>query len=281
MSIKVGTLYVVATPIGNLADMSARALEVLRSVDKVAAEDTRHSGRLLQHFGIKVPCVACHDHNEREISPRLVEALQAGQTIALLSDAGTPLISDPGFVLVRAAREAGIRVVPVPGPNAAIAALSVAGIPAERFAFEGFLPAKSAARRARLEQLKHDARALVFYESSHRIAATVADMRDILGAQRPAAIARELTKVHEQVHSANLAELDTWLAADPNHERGEFVVIVAAAPQQSETEEGLRVLTILLDELPVKQAVALTAKLTGANRNELYDFAIARHGTPT
>lgn len=280
MSIKEGALYVVATPIGNLADMGARALEVLGSVDKVAAEDTRHSGHLLQHFGIKVPCVACHDHNERDVTPRLLDDLHAGQNIALLSDAGTPLISDPGFVLVRAAREAGIRVVPVPGPNAAIAALSVAGIPAERFAFEGFLPAKSAARRARLEELRYEARALVFYESSHRIAATVGDMSDVLGAQRPAAIARELTKLHEQVQSATLGELGPWLAADPNRQRGEFVVIAGPAPHRSGVEDGQRALEILLDELPVKQAVALAAKLTGANRNELYELAIARRRSP-
>lgn len=276
VSNSVGTLYVVATPIGNLADMSVRALEVLRSVDKVAAEDTRHSGQLLQHFGIKVPCIACHDHNEREITPRLLSELQAGQNIALLSDAGTPLISDPGFVLVRAARAAGVRVVPVPGPNAAIAALSVAGIPAERFAFEGFLPARTAARRVRLEQLRDEPRALVFYESAHRIAAAIADMHVIFGATRLAAIARELTKLHEQVHSATLGELVPWLAADPNRERGEFVVIVAPAPQGSESTEGRRVLTVLLEELPVKQAVGLAARLTGANRNELYDFALAQ-----
>lgn len=278
MSITAGTLYVVATPIGNLADIGARALEVLRSVDKVAAEDTRRSGHLLQHFAIKVPCVACHDHNERDIAPRLVADLRGGQRIALLSDAGTPLISDPGFVLVRAAREAGINIVPVPGPNAAIAALSVAGIPAERFAFEGFLPAKSVARRARLEQLRHEIRALVFYESSHRIAAAIADMSEIFGAQRPAAIARELTKVHEQVQSATLGDLISWLAADPNRERGEFVVIVAAAPAREEMEEGKRVLAVLLEELPVKQAVALAARLTGANRNALYDIAVAWRG---
>lgn len=276
-----GALYVVATPIGNLADMGARALEVLRTVDKVAAEDTRHSGQLLQHFGIKVSCVACHDHNERDITPRLLADLQAGQSIALLSDAGTPLISDPGFVLVRAARAAGIRVVPVPGPNAAVAALSVAGIPAERFAFEGFLPPRSAARRVRLERLRHETRALVFYESSHRITAAIADMSDIFGVTRAAAIARELTKLHEQVHSAPLGELGPWLAADPNRQRGEFVVIVAAAPEQDEAEEGRRVLAVLLEELPVKQAVGLAARLTGANRNELYDFALALRRTPS
>ncbi len=272
-----GTLYVVATPIGNLGDMTARAIVVLQQVDLIAAEDTRHSGPLLQHFGITTPCIACHDHNEREIAAGLVARIMAGESIALISDAGTPLISDPGYHLVRAAREASVPVVPIPGASAMIAALSVSGLPSDRFSFEGFLPAKSSARRQRLQALADEGGTLIFYESTHRIEESLADMAEVFGLERYVVIAREITKRFETVHGDTLENLIAWIAADANQTKGEFVVMVhgAAAPEtrvvDAETE---RVLRLLLEELPVKQAAALAAKITGAKKNALYQFAL-------
>ena len=274
-----GQLFVVATPIGNLGDLSPRARETLAAVDLIAAEDTRHSRHLLAHFGIRRPLVALHEHNERERSGQLIERLRAGESVALISDAGTPLISDPGYRLVRAAREAGVPVVPIPGPSALIAALSVAGLPTDRFVFEGFLPAKAQARRSRLQVLAGEPRTLVFYESSHRIQAMLGDLAATFGAAREAVLARELTKQFEQIEGGRLDQLCAWLDADEHHRRGEFVVLVAGAPpEEAEAGDARRMLEILLRELPVKRAAAVAAELTGRRRNELYRLALALSG---
>jgi 16S rRNA (cytidine1402-2'-O)-methyltransferase len=272
-----GVLYVVATPIGNLQDISARAIAILKGVRRIAAEDTRHSGKLLSHYGVDTPVVALHEHNERQVTPGLVAMLAAGDDLALISDAGTPLISDPGFCLVRAAREAGIRRVPVPGPAACIAALSVAGLPTERFVFEGFLPARPAARRRRLEALKGEGRTLVFHEASHRIAECIGDMGDVLGRERPAVVTRELTKVFESIEDGTLCALLAWLQADTNRRKGEFVIVVQGRPPAGESaldEAARHALAALVAELPLKQAAALAAKITGASRNVLYAEAL-------
>jgi 16S rRNA (cytidine1402-2'-O)-methyltransferase len=273
---RVGTLYIVATPIGNLQDISPRALEVLRQVTLVAVEDTRHSRKLLLHFGIHTPLQSVHEHNERERAGSLVERLRSGADIALISDAGTPLISDPGFVLVRAARAAGIRVVPVPGPCALIAALSVAGLPTDRFRFEGFLPSRAAARRAHLQELATETATLVFYESSHRIVASLQDMAGILGGARPATVARELTKTFETVQSGTLDSLLQWVAAEPDQQKGEFVVMVHGAPAGGAAEDAVaqHALRVLLAELPLKQAAALASQITGVPKNRLYEYGL-------
>jgi len=278
-----GTLYVVATPIGNLDDISARALKVLSEVALIAAEDTRHSLRLLQHFGIATPLAACHEHNERDQGGRFLARLLAGEDVALISDAGTPLISDPGFHLVRQARAAGVAVVPVPGACALIAALSAAGLPSDRFIFEGFLPAKATARRARLEQVKEEPRTLIFYEAPHRILECLEDLELVFGGERPALLARELTKTFETLKGLPLAELRAWVAADSNQQRGECVVLVAGwqAPVGDEavSAEALRVLDLLLEELPLKRAAALAAEITGVRKNLLYQVALERQKT--
>lgn len=279
-SVRPGSLYVVATPIGNLDDISARALRILREVALIAAEDTRHSARLLQHFGIETPLAACHEHNERDQGGRFLARLQAGEDVALISDAGTPLISDPGYHLVRQARAAGVAVVPVPGACALIAALSAAGLPSDRFIFEGFLPAKAAGRRARLEQVREEPRTLIFYEAPHRILECLQDMRDVFGADRPALLARELTKTFETLQGLPLAELSEWVAADSNQQRGECVVLVAGwqAPEGEEavSAEALRVLDLLMAEMPLKRAAALAAEITGVRKNLLYQVALER-----
>jgi 16S rRNA (cytidine1402-2'-O)-methyltransferase len=278
MIIEPGVLYVVATPIGNLGDISARALQVLREVDWVAAEDTRHSQRLLHHFGIHTPLLSLHDHNEQARIPQLLNALQAGKTIALVADAGTPLISDPGYHLLQGVREQGLKAVPIPGPSSLVAALSVAGLPTDRFVFEGFLPAKSQARRQHLETLRHESRTLVFFESSHRLQESLADMAEILGADRRAVLARELTKQFEEIHSASLSEIRGWLEADANRRRGEFVVLVHGRTEPRSASVDIEVshlLTLLLAEMPVKQAVALAARLTDWPKNMLYQRALA------
>ena len=269
----VGRLWVVATPIGNLDDLSPRARRTLADADLIAAEDTRHSAALLQHAGIGTPCIALHEHNEREISIELVERLRAGAQIALISDAGTPLISDPGFRLVRAAREAGIIVSPVPGACAAIAALSAAGLPSDRFVFEGFLPARSAARRAHLQPLRNETRTLIFYESSHRIVETLDDLVAVFGGERRAVVARELTKLFETVLDGTLADLAARVLADPNQQRGEFVVLVAGAVEDAAAarlDEGRRVFELLRKELPPGRAAKLAAEISGASRKQLY-----------
>ncbi|PAO92628.1 16S rRNA (cytidine(1402)-2'-O)-methyltransferase [Stutzerimonas stutzeri] len=276
----VGTLYVVATPIGNLEDISARALRVLREVALIAAEDTRHSSRLLAHFGIQTPLAACHEHNERNEGERFIERLQAGDDVALISDAGTPLISDPGYHLVRQARAAGVAVVPVPGACALIAALSAAGLPSDRFIFEGFLPAKAAARRTRLEALKAEPRTLIFYEAPHRLLESLGDFEDVFGGERMAVLGRELTKTFETLKGLPLAALRAWVEADSNQQRGECVLLVEGweAPQgeSAVSAEALRVLDLLLAEMPLKRAAAVAADITGVRKNLLYQAALER-----
>lgn len=267
-----GTLHVVATPIGNLGDLSPRAQEVLRDVAAICAEDTRRSGQLLSHFGIATPLLALHEHNEEAIAERVVARLLRGESLALVSDAGTPLVSDPGYRLVRAARAAGVRVSPVPGACAAIAALSVAGLASDRFAFEGFLPAKAAARRERLRQLAAEPRTLVFYESSHRIVETLEDLVSAFGAGRPAVLARELTKLFETVLDGGVADLLAAVQADDNQRRGEFVLVVEGAGDDADAQlaEGQRVYALLSAQLPPSAAARLAAEITGAPRKALY-----------
>jgi 16S rRNA (cytidine1402-2'-O)-methyltransferase len=272
-----GVLYVVATPIGNLLDISTRALDVLRTVALIAAEDTRHSKKLLSHYGIATALFAVHEHNERDVTDKLLRILAGGEDVALVSDAGTPLISDPGFYLVRAARQAQLRVVPVPGPSALIAALSVAGLPTDRFVFEGFLPAKQTARQQRLQALAAETGTLVFYESSHRICDCLSDMAAGLGATRAATVARELTKTFETIKQGTLAELAEWVQADSNQQKGEFVVLVQGAkPRERSSIDAAaeQVLTVLLAELPLKQAAGLAAKITGLSKNVLYQHGL-------
>lgn len=269
-----GKLFVVATPIGNLDDLSPRARATLAQAHLIAAEDTRHSAALLRHHGIATRCVALHEHNEREASADLVRQMQAGKNIALISDAGTPLVSDPGYRLVRAAREAGVAVSPIPGACAAIAALSVAGLPSDRFVFEGFLTAKSAARRAQLQRLRSETRTLIFYESSHRIVEALADLVAEFGGEREAVVARELTKQFETVLDGTLAELAARVMADPDQQRGEFVLLVKGAEDDdaaARLAEGQRVYKILSAELPPSRAAKLAAEITGASRKALYD----------
>lgn len=271
-------LYIVATPIGNLGDLSTRAADVLRTADLVAAEDTRHSRRLLDSISADVRMLSLHEHNESQRVAQILERLDAGARIALICDAGTPLISDPGFVLVRAVRDAGHRVETLPGPCAAIAALSVSGLPTDRFVFEGFLPSRATARRRRLRELAGEPRTLVCYESSHRVAATVADIVTELGAERPVTLARELTKLHEQTVTLPAGELVDWLQADDQRRRGEFVLVIGGseAPPPNETA-GLtpeRILRELLRSMPVARAARSTARLTGMPRNQLYELAL-------
>lgn len=269
-----GVLYVVATPIGNLQDLSVRALDVLRSVPLIAAEDTRHSKKLLTHYGIGTRQLALHEHNERDMTAVLLRHLAGGEDVALVSDAGTPLISDPGFFLVRAAREADVRVVPVPGPSALVAALSVAGLPSDRFFFEGFLPSKQAARQQRLQALAGVAVTLVVYESSHRICASLRDMVECLGGDREATVARELTKTFETLLHGTLQALLEQVEADPDQQKGEFVVVIHGAPARERSAvdaETLQMLDVLMSELPLKQAAGLAAKISGLSKNVLYE----------
>lgn len=272
-----GTLYIVATPIGNLADMVPRAVETLQTVAVIAAEDTRHSSRLLSHFDIRTPAQAYHDHSDDQRTAALIQRLLQGDSVALISDAGTPLISDPGYRLVREARLQGIPVVPVPGACAMVAALCASGLPSDRFAFEGFLPAKSLARQKALALLQQEPRTLIFYEAPHRVLECVQDIATIMGADREVVMARELTKTFETIKSAPAAELAEWIAADSNQSRGEIVLLVHGAPHRAEQAldaEAERTMRILLEELPVKQAAALAAKLTGARKNVLYQWAL-------
>jgi 16S rRNA (cytidine1402-2'-O)-methyltransferase len=277
-----GALFVVATPIGNLQDLSPRAAATLREADLLLAEDTRHTRTLLEGCGIARAAhtiESLHEHNERERVPELVARLQSGTRIALVTDAGTPLMSDPGSLLVAAAARAGIEIVAIPGPCAAIAALSIAGLPTDRFVFEGFLPAKPAARRDALAHLAHESRSLVFYEAPHRLQATLQDLATVFGAERRASIAREITKRFEHVYRGTLATLVEACAADGNMTRGELVLVVAGAEPtrdaDAETRETERVLSVLLQDLPVSQAARIAAQLTGRGRKELYERALA------
>lgn len=268
-------LYIVPTPIGNLSDITLRAIEVLKSVDCIAAEDTRHSGILLQHLDAKAPMMALHDHNEQQRASVLIEKIKQGQSVALISDAGTPLISDPGYHLVKACRDAGVKVVPLPGPCAAITALSAAGLPTDRFVFEGFLPAKEKGKEDRLQALADESRTMVFYESPRRVIDTLTSMLHVLG-DRPMVAARELTKTFETIQALPLSEMIPWLQADENRTRGEFVLMVAGKTAQ-ETElptEATRTLTLLMAELPLKKAAALTAEIYGLKKNALYAWGL-------
>jgi 16S rRNA (cytidine1402-2'-O)-methyltransferase len=267
-----GTLYVVATPIGNLGDLSARAREVLAAVDAICAEDTRHTRQLLAQTGIERPLLALHEHNEEDVAWKLVERLRAGETLALVSDAGTPLVSDPGYRLVREVRAAGLKVSPVPGACAAIAALSVAGIPSDRFCFEGFLPAKASGRREKLTALSGESRTMVFYESAHRIEESLADMAAAFGGGREAVIARELTKLFETVLGDTLDDLIAKVAADDNQRKGEFVIVVRGCEDDTEARllEGQRLYAKLAEHLKPSLAAKLAADISGAPRKALY-----------
>lgn len=270
-------LYVVATPIGNLGDITLRALDVLKSVDAIAAEDTRHTSGLLNHFGIAKKLIAVHEHNEHQSAHILLERIRAGESIALVTDAGTPGISDPGAIVVDVLREAGVNVVPIPGASAVIAALSASGITDNGFSFIGFLPASGSQRRKTLTALNALQHTLVFYEAPHRIVDSVADMATILGEERRITIARELTKTFETFHRCLLNEAKAWLESDANQQRGEFVLLVEAAPIKEEAaigEEAERHLTALLAELPLKQAVKLAVEITGLKKNDLYERAL-------
>jgi 16S rRNA (cytidine1402-2'-O)-methyltransferase len=283
MSHPAGHLYVVATPIGNLEDLSARAQRILGQVDLIAAEDTRHSSKLLQHIGVHKRLVSLHQHNESAQTHELLDLLRRGQDIALISDAGTPLLSDPGFELVRAARAAGLPVYAVPGPSALVAALSVAGLPADRFVFEGFLPHKSVARRKVLQGFLQEPRTVVCYESSHRIAEALDDVIAALGADRRLGLARELTKIHEQVVSGTAAELRDWLGADPNHSLGEFVLLIAGVAQGRDPDRVSvtvdELLATLLESMGVSEAARVAAGLSGLKKNALYERALALHSS--
>ncbi|MSP86004.1 MAG: 16S rRNA (cytidine(1402)-2'-O)-methyltransferase [Methylotenera sp.] len=272
-----GTLYVVATPIGNLSDISLRALETLKTVDSIAAEDTRHTSGLLSHFGISKKLIAVHEHNEHQSAEKLLLQLKEGKNIALVTDAGTPGISDPGAVVVDCVRKAGLKVVPIPGASAVIAALSASGITQNGFLFHGFLPASGASRRKALDSLKTQAVTLVFYEAPHRIIESIVDMANVLGATRRITIAREITKTFETMHSCALEDAVTWLKADTNQQRGEFVLLIEAAPVKDVeeiSEHTIRILKLLLAELPLKQAVMLATEITSEKKNVLYEFAL-------
>ena len=277
MILESGALYVVATPIGNLGDMSQRAIEVLQNVDLIAAEDTRHSKSLLTHFQVQTRCIAVHEHNERKVSPALLEQLLQGKRIALISDAGTPLLSDPGFFLVREALYKGIKVIPIPGPSAVVTALSAAGLPTDRFHFEGFLPSKTHARVQKLQTLANDTATLVFYEGPHRILDTLTDMQHVFGAEREIVLAREVTKTFETFLRGTLESVISQVAADNNQQKGEMVILLHGAESVDNSElnqEAIRILEILLKEHHVKQAAALTSEITGIKKNRLYDYAI-------
>lgn len=273
-----GVLYIVATPLGNLGDISLRAIEILKQVDRIAAEDTRHSAKLLAHYGITTSTLSLHEHNERDRIAVLLDKLAAGETIALISDAGTPLISDPGYHLVKAARHAGMKVIPIPGASAVISALSVSGLRTDRFVFEGFLPSKQSARRQQLQALVEESRTIVFYEAPHRLVDTLQDMQEVFGAEREVCLAREMTKTYETITSQSLGVLLEWVKQDANQQKGECVILVAGNDQTRETathEISLReLLQVLLAELPLKQAVKLAVAITGEKKNPVYDLAL-------
>jgi 16S rRNA (cytidine1402-2'-O)-methyltransferase len=279
---KAGSLFIVPTPIGNLGDITERALNVLRDCDAIAAEDTRHSGQLLQHLGIRKEMFALHEHNERQRASQVIERLQQGDNIALISDAGTPLISDPGYVLVQQCRAAGVTVTALPGACAFVTALSGAGLPTDRFTFEGFLPAKPQQRRKRLQELVSETRTLVFYESPHRIADTLADMVSEIGADRPLVMARELTKQFETYLSGSIAEVYQRVIEDSNQQRGEIVLILGGAEEQAAEDvnpAAMKTLNLLRKELPLKKAAALAAEIHGARKNTLYQLALEQDNT--
>lgn len=274
--ISASTLYIVPTPIGNLGDITQRALAVLANVDLIAAEDTRHTGLLLQHFAINARLFALHDHNEQQKAETLLAKLRDGQSIALVSDAGTPLINDPGYHLVRLCREAGIKVVPLPGACAAITALSAAGLPSDRFCYEGFLPAKSKGRCDTLRSLEQEPRTLIFYESTHRLLESLQDMVTVWGSERYVVLAREITKTWESLYGAPVGELLAWVQEDENRRKGEMVLIVEGfhAEEDALPPEALRTLALLQKELPLKKAAQLTAEIHSVKKNALYKYAL-------
>ncbi|MBN3174464.1 16S rRNA (cytidine(1402)-2'-O)-methyltransferase [Pectobacterium brasiliense] len=278
--ISASTLYIVPTPIGNLGDITQRALAVLASVDLIAAEDTRHTGLLLQHFAINARLFALHDHNEQQKADVLLTKLQSGQSIALVSDAGTPLINDPGYHLVRRCREAGVRVVPLPGACAAITALSASGLASDRFCYEGFLPAKTKGRKDKLRELGEETRTLIFYESTHRLLDSLQDISEVLGAERYVVLAREITKTWESIHGAPVGELLAWVKEDENRRKGEMVLIVEGhqTDDSALSAEALRTLTLLRAELPLKKAAALAAEIHGVKKNALYRYGLEQEG---
>ena len=268
-------MYVVATPLGNLSDITLRAIDVLKQVDAIACEDTRHARRLLDHYGIRTPTFALHEHNEREAGEKLLDRLRCGEAVALISDAGTPAISDPGARVVAAVQAAGFPVIPVPGASAVIAALAASGLSDERFFFAGFLPAKAAARRAEIARLAAVPAALVFYEAPHRIQETVADLAELLGPARQLVVARELTKLFEEIARMPLAEAAAWFAADTNRLRGEFVLAVSAPPEHSGLDaEAERILALLVEALPTGPAARLASEISGVSKNALYRRAL-------
>lgn len=270
-------LYIVATPIGNLDDISFRAIKTLAEVDKIAAEDTRHSKQLLHHLKIRKPLITLHEHNEQAQAERLIECLRAGEKIAIISDAGTPLISDPGFRLVKLAHENNIKVIPIPGPCALITALCASGVASDRFVFEGFLPAKSSARKTYLKTLSEEPRTIIFYEAPHRLKSALEDIGEIFGPMRHAALARELTKSFETIQYGELKYLINFVTNDLNQQKGEMVIVVAGSEKSVATEispDAKKMLVILLEELPLKQAVNLVAKITRERKNILYDYGL-------
>jgi 16S rRNA (cytidine1402-2'-O)-methyltransferase len=270
-----GVLYIVATPIGNLDDITRRAVSLLEAMDAIAAEDTRHSANLLKHLGITTPVFALHEHNEAAKADAVIARLEKGDSIALISDAGTPLISDPGYVLVNAARQKGIQVVPVPGASSVLAALSCSGLPTDRFAFEGFLPVKQVARCKRLQDVVDDARTLIFFEAPHRLLDCLQDMCTVFGASRRAILARELTKTFETFLDAPLGELTAQVAADANQSRGEIVLVIAGNTETPMLDARNKVLfNLLRKELPMKKAAALAARITGVSKNTYYQFGL-------
>jgi 16S rRNA (cytidine1402-2'-O)-methyltransferase len=279
VSDQIASLYIVATPIGNLQDISSRAIEVLRGVDLIAAEDTRHSAVLLQQYNIRTPLKSYHDFSDNAQAENLVERIQQGQSVALISDAGTPLISDPGYKLVKIARAKGIAVTPIPGASSVIAAISVSGLASDKFCFEGFLPAKSAARQKQLQRLVAETRTLVFFESPHRIIASLKDFLLVFGKDRIVFIAREITKKFETFHLDSLEESVAWLEQDSNQQKGEFVLVLEGADSKLfeilNQQRALEIVDLLQAEMPLKKAVALTAQITGARKNALYKAALA------
>lgn len=276
-----GILYLVATPIGNLADMTLRGIEILKTVDKIAAEDTRHSQRLLSHYQINTPTLSLHEHNEDARINQLITLLAEDKSIALVSDAGTPLISDPGFRLVRAVREAGFDVVPIPGACAAIAGLVASGLPTDKFIFEGFLPVKKSAMHTHLMSLKDEVRSLIFYESVHRIVNTISIFLEVFGGERVITVARELTKTYETIKQGCLSDVLEWMVSDRNQQKGEFVLVLhGALPSDLSVDilELERVLGVLLKEVTVKQSVKIACELTGLGRKIVYAKALELHG---
>lgn len=273
-----GRLYIVATPIGNLDDFSPRAISTLQQVDLIAAEDTRHSGHLLKQHDINTHCIALHEHNERQSAQKVIESVKAGKSIALISDAGTPLVSDPGYYLVKLAHEAGIPISPIPGPSAMIAALSAAGLPTDRFCFEGFVPSKSGARKSFYKMYQKEPRTMVFYETPHRIVNSLSDLCDALGEDRIVVLARELTKTFETIRNDTAKNMLQWVKADTNQQKGEIVLVVQGYNKAVTAElapETERILRLLLNELSLKQAVKLTTEITGEKKKPIYNLALS------